>query len=81
MTAVMHVSPAPALSSAARGLSDAERRMDTAAANVANVADDPTDLTSDLIDATVLAPVAYGANAAVIRAADEAQRSLLDIRA
>jgi flagellar hook protein FlgE len=39
------------------------------------------DLASELVDATMLAPIAYKANATVIRAADETQRALLDIRA
>lgn len=75
---VMHVVPGPALSSALRGMSDASRRMDAAAESVA--ADSP-DLVSDLVEATVVAPGAYTANAALARTAAEMQRHLLDIRA
>jgi hypothetical protein len=60
---------------------DAGRRMDTAAHNVANASDEPSDLVSDLVEATMLAPAAYTANASVARAAAEMQRALLDIRA
>jgi hypothetical protein len=85
MMAVMHIVPGPALSSAARGMSDASRRMDAAAQGVADdspdVADDSQDLVSDLVEATVVAPGAYTANATVARAAEEMQRSLFDIRA
>jgi flagellar hook protein FlgE len=79
----MLVSPAPALTSAARGMAAAGRRMDIAANNVANNADDssPTDLVDDLVDATIVAPFAYTANASVARTAAEMQRALLDIRA
>jgi hypothetical protein len=78
MLTSMHVLPAPALSSAVRGMSDASRRMDTAAQNVA---DDAPDLDSDLVEATVVAPAAYTANATVARTAAETERTLLDIRA
>jgi flagellar basal body rod protein FlgC len=93
---VMLVTPGSALSSAARGMSDAGRRMDTAAHNIANVSTEPfaplradgtegaagsLDLVAELVDATMLAPAAYAANASVARAAAEMQRSLLDIRA
>jgi flagellar hook protein FlgE len=86
----------PALFSAVRGMSDAARCMDVAAHNVANVSTEDfaplradggqgepssMDLASELVDATMLAPIAYKANATVIRAADETQRALLDIRA
>lgn len=77
----MLVTPGPALTSAARGMYDAGRRMDTAAYNVANASDEPSDLASDLVEATMLAPAAYTANASVARAAAEMQRALLDIRA
>ena len=82
----MHVVPGPALSSAVRGMSDASRRMDAAAQNVADdttTADavDSAQLVSDLVEATVLAPGAYTANATVARTAAEMQRHLLDIRA
>jgi hypothetical protein len=78
MMLAMHVVPGPALSSALRGMSDASRRMDAAAESVA--ADSP-DLVSDLVEATVVAPGAYTANAALARTAAEMQRHLLDIRA
>jgi flagellar hook protein FlgE len=90
----MNVSPA--MFSAVRGMTDAGRRMDAAAHNIANVSTEPfaplradgtqgdvgsADLATDLVEATMLAPIAYAANASVIRAADETQRALLDIRA
>jgi hypothetical protein len=78
MMLLMHVVPGPALSSALRGMSDASRRMDAAAESVA--ADSP-DLVSDLVEATVVAPGAYTANATLARTAAEMQRHLLDIRA
>ena len=93
---VMLVSPGPALSSATRGMSDAARRMDTAAHNVANLSTDEfaplradgtrgpvdsMDIVQELVDATMLAPFAYTANATVARTAAEMQRALLDIRA
>jgi flagellar basal body rod protein FlgC len=70
--------------------------MDTAAHNVANVSTDAfaplredgtegavgsMDLVDELVDATMLAPFAYTANASVARAAAEMQRALLDIYA
>jgi flagellar basal body rod protein FlgC len=58
-------------------MTDAGRRLDVAANNIANP--DTTDLASDLVEGTMLAPIAYAANAQVIRAADETQRALLDI--
>jgi flagellar basal body rod protein FlgC len=73
----------PAFSSAAWGMANASQRFDTAAVNVANgsLSQSPTDMTSDLVDATMLAPAAYTANATVLKVAAETQRSLLDIRA
>jgi flagellar hook protein FlgE len=86
----------PALFTAVRGMSDAVRRMDVAAHNVANVSTEDfaplradggqgevgsMDLASELVDATMLAPTAYKANATVVRAADDMQRALIDIRA
>lgn len=85
----------PAMFSAVRGMSDAAR-MDVAAHNIANVSTDDfaplradggqgdtgsMDLPSELVDATMLAPIVYKANATVVRAADEMQRALIDIRA
>jgi flagellar hook protein FlgE len=96
MVTVMLISPGPALSSATRGMSTAARRMDTAAHNVANVSTDAfaplradgtqgpagsMDFVDEFVDATMLAPFAYTANAAVARTAAEMQRALLDIRA
>jgi flagellar hook protein FlgE len=92
----MNVAPGPALLSAARGMADAGRRMDVAAHNVANVSTEPfaplrpdgtqgevgsLDLASELVDATILAPIAYSANATVLRTAAETQRALLDLHA
>ena len=73
----------PAFSSAAWGMANASQRFDTAAVNVANgsLSQSPTDMTSDLVDATMLAPAAYTANATVLRVAAETQKSLIDIRA
>jgi flagellar hook protein FlgE len=86
----------PALSSAVRGMSDAGRRLDTAAHNIANVSTEPfaplradgsqgapgsMDIATEIVDATMLAPAAYAANARVVRASDETYRALLDIRA
>jgi hypothetical protein len=39
------------------------------------------DLAGELVDATILAPAAYAANARMVRAADETRGALLDIRA
>jgi flagellar basal body rod protein FlgC len=79
----MHI--VPALSSAVRGMSDASQRMDAAAQNVAADTTSPDadsgELVSDLVEATIVAPGAYTANATVARAAAEMQRHLLDIRA
>jgi flagellar basal body rod protein FlgC len=70
--------------------------MDVAAHNIANISTDPfaplradgtqgavgsLDLVDELVDATMLAPIAYTANASVARTAAEMQRALLDIRA
>jgi flagellar basal body rod protein FlgC len=75
----------PALSSAVRGMSDASQRMDAAAQNVAadttSPGADSGELVSDLVEATIVAPGAYTANATVARTAAEMQRRLLDIRA
>jgi flagellar hook protein FlgE len=65
-----------ALSSAVSGMLTADRRFDAGAANVA-AASVPEP--ADLVDTTMVAPVAYAANAAVVRTADEMQGSLLDI--
>jgi flagellar basal body rod protein FlgC len=67
-------------------MSDASRRMDAAAQNVADDtttpdAVDSSQLASDLVEATIVAPGAYTANATVARTAAEMQRHLLDIRA
>ena len=71
----------PALSSAAWGMADASRRFDAAAENVAAGSASPTDITSDIVDATMLAPAAYTVNATMLRVAAETQKSLIDIRA
>jgi flagellar basal body rod protein FlgC len=39
------------------------------------------DVASEVVDATMLAPTAYSANATVLRVAAEMTESLLDIRA
>jgi hypothetical protein len=79
----MHI--VPALSSAVRGMSDASQRMDAAAQSVAADTTSPDadggELVSDLVEATIVAPGAYTANATVARTAAEMQRHLLDIRA
>jgi flagellar hook protein FlgE len=82
MPMLIEMDVSPAIFSAVRGMTDAGRRMDVAAQNIAHVSTEPSgpsDLATDLVDATILAPIAYAANAQVIRAADETQRSLLDI--
>jgi hypothetical protein len=77
----MHVIPG-AMSSALRGMSAASWGFDKAAQDVADDAADPSgDLPGDLVEATVLAPAAYTANAVVARTAAEMQGSLLDMRA
>jgi len=96
MLTVMLGSPGPALTSATRGMSDAARRMDTAAHNIANLSTEAfaplradgtqapvgsLDHVDQLVEATMLAPIAYTANATVARTAAEMQRALLDIRA
>jgi flagellar hook protein FlgE len=85
---------APALSSAVNGMADASRRSDVAAHNIANASTDPfsplrpdgsqgapgsMDLASEIVDGTMLAPVAYAANAQVVRTADSMRGTLLDI--
>jgi len=70
--------------------------MDVAAHNVANMSTDAfaplradgtqgtvgsLDLVDELVQATMLAPIAYKANATVARTAADMQRALLDIRA
>ena len=59
-------------------MSDAARRMDSAAHDVA---DPSAELVAPLVDATVLAPAAYTANATVARTAAEMQDTLFDVRA
>ena len=86
----------PAFSSAAQGMAGAARRFDVAAHNIANVSTEPfaplradgargpegsMDVASEIVDATMLAPAAYTANATVLRVADETQKSLLDVLA
>jgi hypothetical protein len=77
-------------------MSAAGQGFDAAAHNIANLSTDAfsplrsdgtqgpsgsSDLTGDMVEATVLAPVAYAANARMVRASDESYRALLDIRA
>jgi hypothetical protein len=86
----------PAINSAVFGMADAGRRFDVAAQNVANMSTEPfsplrpdgsqgaegsMDLTTELVEGTMLAPAAYAANAAIVRAAVETERSLLDVLA
>jgi flagellar basal body rod protein FlgC len=68
----------PAFSSASWGMSAASQRFDGAAGKIATASTpDPT----DMVEATMLAPAAYTANATVLRVAAETQQSLIDIRA
>jgi len=68
----------PAFSSASKGMSAASQRFDGAAQKIATSSTpDP----SELVEATMLAPAAYTANATVLRVAAETQKSLIDIRA
>ncbi len=67
----------PALSSAVKGMSFADKRFDAAAQNIAA---EPASV-DDTVSATVVAPAAYGANAAMFRTADEMRGSLLDVLA
>jgi hypothetical protein len=67
---------APALSSAVQGLNTSGDRFDAAADRVSG-GPEP----EDIVEATILAPAAFAANVAVIRAADEMQGTLLDILA
>jgi flagellar hook protein FlgE len=86
----------PAVNSAVLGMSDASRRYDVAAHNVANMSTEPfsplrpdgsqgpegsMDLASEIVEGTMLAPAAYTANAAMFRAADETRGYLLDVLA
>jgi hypothetical protein len=80
---VRAMSTPTALSSARSGMTGAARRYDVAPASVPTPAARPavTSVATDLVDGTVLAPAAYGANAAVSRTADEARGSLVDLLA
>lgn len=84
----------PAINSAVFGMSDAGRRFDVAAHNVANMSTEPfsplrpdgsqgaegsMDLATELVEGTIIAPAAYTANAAMFRAADETRGYLLDV--
>jgi hypothetical protein len=72
----------PALSSAAWGLGDASRRYDKAAGNVAGgPAVRGTDFASEFVAATIAAPRAHAADAAMLRTADELRGDLLDVLA
>jgi flagellar hook protein FlgE len=86
----------PAMSSAVLGMGAASRRFDVAAHNVANMSTEPfsplredgsqgpegtMDLSTELVEGTIVAPAAYTANAAMFRAADETRGYLLDILA
>ena len=88
----MHVNPAS--TSAALGMRDAQERLDVAADNIANLtahsheppqpdaalgAPVKLDLASE-IAATITAPIAYAANARVIRADAAMRGTLVDIR-
>ena len=80
----------------ASSLYAAQRATEIAAHNVANVSTEPfsplradgsqavegsNDVASELVGGTVIAPAAYSANATMLRAADEARGSLLDVLA
>jgi hypothetical protein len=71
------------LSSASSGIAATARRYDAAVAKSAAPAARPaaTHAASDRSDATLLAPAAYSANAAVSRTPDEARGSLVDVLA
>ena len=86
----------PALSSGVTGMTDAARRFNVAAHNVANVSTEPfsplradgpqaaagtMDVASELVNGTIIAPAAYKANATLLRVADDMRGSLLDILA
>jgi hypothetical protein len=73
-----------AINTANYGMAAAGRRYDAAATRVAAppaVSVSTTDVAADLVDATIVAPAAYGANAAMFRAADQTRGTLLDILA
>lgn len=76
MQRVVNVSPAT--SSAAWGMGAAATRFNDAAERVAAGS---ADLATDLVDATITAPVAFALNAAVLRTADETQKALIDVLA
>jgi flagellar basal body rod protein FlgG len=88
----MHVNPAAA--SAASGMHDAQQRLDLAAHDLANASTElhqppqpdaalgapvKLDLTSE-IAAAITAPIAYAANARVIRADDAMRGTLVNVR-
>jgi hypothetical protein len=64
----------PAINSSLAGLRAADRTFDAAAQSVAG------DVTVDgIVDATMLAPAAFTANASAFRTADEMRGDLLDL--
>jgi hypothetical protein len=65
-----------AINSSVLGMTDASRRFDAAAENVAA---GTGDLATELVEGTMLAPAAYTANAAMFHAADETRGYLLDV--
>jgi flagellar basal body rod protein FlgC len=68
----------PAINSSVFGMTDASRRFDTSAENVAT---GEGDLATELVEGTMLAPAAYSANAAMFRAADDTRGYVLDVLA
>lgn len=69
----------PAVTAAANGLWEATRRADADAADTAAQGGDTPPET--LVDATVVQPGVYGANARVLAAADSTLGTLLDVYA
>lgn len=59
------------MGAAASRFNDAAERVATGSA----------DLATDMVDATITAPTAFALNAAVLRTADETQKSLIDVLA
>ena len=67
-----------AFSSATWGMADAVQRFDGAAQNIAGGSGD---LATDMVEGTMLAPTALELNAQVVRIADDAYKSLIDVLA
>ena len=67
-----------AFSSATWGINDASQRFDGAAQNIAT---GTGDLATNLVEGTMIAPTALELNAQVVRIADDAYKSLIDVLA